>query len=98
MTHSSTRRRILRTVLGDLMLFGITAAGAGAPDTIAAAASVQGGVVEVPVIDKQDIRFRHISINNVAFQSLDMEDRAGSARVHVVWHYRQGCFSMTDMI
>ena len=69
MTHSSTRRRILRTVLGDLMLFGITAAGAGAQDTIAASASVQSGVVKIPVIDKQDIRFSHVSINNVAFQA-----------------------------
>ena len=57
MAHSARHRRILLSVLGALMLFCVTASGAGAQDRNAASTSRHGGIVKLPVVDKQDIRF-----------------------------------------
>ena len=69
MAHSARHRRILLSVLGTLMLFCITASGAGAQDRIAASTSRHSGIVKLPVVDKQDIRFTRVSVNNVPIQA-----------------------------
>ena len=68
MAHSRYRR-IVRTVLGTLMLCCITASSAGAQDRIATAASRRTGIVKLPIADKQDIRFTSVSTNNVRLQT-----------------------------
>jgi signal transduction histidine kinase/ligand-binding sensor domain-containing protein/DNA-binding response OmpR family regulator len=50
-----------------MMLFCVTASGAGTQQRIAAPTSVQSGLVKLPLIDKQDIRFTHLS--QESFQS-----------------------------
>ena len=54
------------------MLFCITASGAGAQDRDAASTSRRSGIVKLPVIDKQDIRFTRVSVNNVPIQAFTM--------------------------
>ena len=66
MAQSSRRRRILRTVLGDLMLFCVTASGAPAHDRKGASTSVQSGLVKLPIVEKQDLRFLPFSLNGEA--------------------------------
>ena len=56
-------------VLGALMLFCVTASGAGAQDRIAASTSLHRGIVKLPVVDKQDIRFTQLSIHGEPFQA-----------------------------
>jgi ligand-binding sensor domain-containing protein len=45
------------------MLFCVTASGAGAQDRNAVSTSRHGGIVKLPVVDKQDIRFLPFSVN-----------------------------------
>ena len=68
MAHSRYRR-IVRTVMGTLMLCCVTASSAGAQDRIAVSASRQTGIVKLAIIDKQDIRFTSVSTNNVPLQT-----------------------------
>ena len=58
---------------GALMLFCVTLSSTGAQDRSAAPASLQGGIVKLPVVDKQDIRFTRVSVNNVPFQASTFE-------------------------
>ncbi len=51
------------------MLFCITASGTGAQHRIPASTSVQSGLVKLPVIDKQDIRFTQLSVGGESLQS-----------------------------
>ena len=54
---------------GSMMLFCVTASGAGAQDRIADSTSRHSGIVKLPVVDKQDIRFTRVSVNNVPIQA-----------------------------
>ena len=65
----SRYRKIVRTVLGTLMLCCVTASSAGAQDRFAVSASRQTGIVKLAIIDKQDIRFTSVSTNNVPLQT-----------------------------
>ena len=69
MLHSARHRRILRTVLVTLMLFCVTASGAGAQDRNAASTSRHSGIVKLPVVEKQDLRFLPFSVNGEAPRS-----------------------------
>ena len=78
MAHSARQRRILFLVLGALMLFCVTASGADAQDRTASSTSRDGGIVKIPVVDKQDIRFTHVSGDKESFQRANTRrDRAG---------------------
>ena len=66
--HSTTPRTLL-FVLGVLVLFCVTAPGAGAQERNAASTSRDGGIVTLPIIDKQDIRFTSVFTNNVRLQA-----------------------------
>ena len=68
MAHSRYRR-IVRTVLGTLMLCCVTASGAGAQDRTQPQRLVDSGIVKLPIVDKQDIRFTRVSTNNVRLQT-----------------------------
>ncbi len=68
MAHSTTRRMLL-FVLGVLVLFYVTARGADAQERNAASTSRDGGIVKLPIIDKQDIRFTGVFTNNVRLQT-----------------------------
>ncbi len=68
MAHSTTGRMLL-FVLGGLVLFCVTAPGASAQERNAASTSRDGGIVKLPIIDKQDIRFTSVSTNNVRLQT-----------------------------
>ena len=57
----SRYRRILRAVLGTLMLFCITASVARAQNRDAVPTSRDSGLVRIPLIDQQDIRFKRLS-------------------------------------
>jgi hypothetical protein len=62
MAHSSRHRRILRTLLGVLMLLCFTpSGGADAQDRNAVPTSRDSGIVRLPIIDQQDIRFKRLS-------------------------------------
>src|SRR5678816_3659187 len=69
MAHSSRHRRILRTVLSTLMLFCITASAAGAQNRDRGPASLHRGIVTLPIIDRQDIRFTRVSVNNTPLEA-----------------------------
>src|SRR5215510_8917412 len=69
MAHLARHRRNTRSVLWALMFFGIVVSRAGAQHRFPASTSAQSGLVKVPVIDKQDIRFTHVSVNNVRLQT-----------------------------
>src|SRR6187200_2441320 len=62
-------RRILRIVLGTLMLCCISPSDAGAQESTAASASRPSGIVKLPIVEKQDIRFLPFSANGEAPQS-----------------------------
>lgn len=68
MTHLSSYRRTFRTLLGILILFCSVRSGAGAQDRNKTSTSFQNGVVKIPVVDKQDIRFTQLSLNGEFFQ------------------------------
>ena len=68
MAHSATRR-ILLLVLGAAMLFCVTASGAVPQDRKGAATSVRSGIVKLPIVEKQDIRFLPFSLNGEAPRS-----------------------------
>jgi PAS domain S-box-containing protein len=61
MAHLARHRRILRTFLGALILFCITASDAGAQDRNTVSTFRDNGIVRLPVIDEQDIRFKRLS-------------------------------------
>src|SRR3954451_8621026 len=69
MRHSSTHRRILQTFLGTLMLYCITRSGGVAQDRNATSASPPSGIVKLPRVEKQDIRFLPFSANGEALRS-----------------------------
>src|ERR1044072_4446176 len=68
MTQLARHRRIPRTILGTLILFGITSS-VIAQDRKAVSTSRHSGIVKLPIIDKQDIRFLPFSANGEAPQS-----------------------------
>src|ERR1700749_5088077 len=68
MAHSARHRRIFPTVLGTLMLCFVTASRAGAQDGKAVSASRAPGLVWLPVVDKQDIRFTQLSVAGESLQ------------------------------
>lgn len=61
MAHSAKYVRILFSVLGTVIPFFISASGVGAQHRIAASTSDGSGIVRLPVIDQQDIRFKRLS-------------------------------------
>jgi signal transduction histidine kinase/ligand-binding sensor domain-containing protein/DNA-binding response OmpR family regulator len=65
MAQSSLYRKILRIFLGTLMLSCITPSGAGGQDRDAGSPSRHGAVVRLPIVDRQDIRFARVAVNNV---------------------------------
>ena len=77
---ASTAWRMLLSVLGVLVLFCVTAPGAGAQERHAASTSRDRGIVTLPIIDQQDIRFTSVSTNNVRLQAFTwsiVQDRRG---------------------
>src|SRR5690349_9712029 len=66
---AARHRRILRTVLRMLMLFCIMPSGGVAQDRNATSAYRPPGIVKLPVVDKQDIRFLPFSANGEAPRS-----------------------------
>ncbi len=56
-------------VLAGLILFRFAVYPATAQKSIAASMPARGGVVKLPVIDKQDIRFTRLSVNGESLQS-----------------------------
>ena len=69
MAHSARQRKILFLVLGALMLFCVMPSSAGGQDRNAGSTSRHRGLVKLPVVDKQDIRFTQLSIHGEPFQS-----------------------------
>ena len=69
MGHSARHQRILFSVVRTLMLFCVTASGAGAQNRNAASTSLDRGIMKLPIVDKQDIRFTSVSTNNVPLQT-----------------------------
>ena len=69
MAHSARHPRIVRAVLGTLMLFCITPSGGVAQDRNATSASRPSGIVKLPIVEKQDIRFLPFSANGEAPRS-----------------------------
>ena len=59
--HSAKHGRTLLSVLGTVILFFVSASGAGAQDRKAVSTSGDSGIVRLPVIDQQDIRFKRLS-------------------------------------
>src|SRR4026207_527738 len=57
MGHSARHQRILFSVVRTLMLFCVMASGAGAQNRNAASTSFDRGIMQLPILDKQDIRF-----------------------------------------
>ena len=68
MAHSSTRR-IHLLVLGAAMLFSVKASGGPVQDRKGAATSVRSGIVKLPIVEKQDLRFLPFSLNGEAPRS-----------------------------
>src|SRR5262245_3816129 len=69
MAHLARQRTPARRILRTLILFCIIVSGAGAQHRILASTSAQSGLVKLPVIDKQDIRFTHVSGDRESFQN-----------------------------
>jgi signal transduction histidine kinase/CheY-like chemotaxis protein/ligand-binding sensor domain-containing protein len=69
MTHSARHRRILLSVRAAMMLFCVTASAAGAQHRNPASASLHEGFVKIPGVERQDIRFTHLSVDKESFQS-----------------------------
>jgi signal transduction histidine kinase/ligand-binding sensor domain-containing protein/CheY-like chemotaxis protein/HPt (histidine-containing phosphotransfer) domain-containing protein len=67
MTHSARLRPMFLSALGVLLPFCLSASGAGTQDRLAA--SLRNGFMKLPVVDRQDIRFSHLSVDKESFQS-----------------------------
>src|SRR5262245_28160802 len=66
--HSARLQTILLFALGHLLPFCLIASEAGAQNR-RAATPLRDGLVRLPVIDKQDIRFTHVSGDKESFQN-----------------------------
>src|SRR5262245_3680317 len=69
MTHSVRHRRVLPWLLLTLMPFCVTASSAAGQDHNSVSTSRDSRIVKLPIVDKQDIRFTNVSVNNVRLQT-----------------------------
>src|SRR4051794_26572565 len=66
--RSSRHQKTFFSVLGTVILFVVSVPDAGGQDRFGGSRPLQRGLVKLPVVDKQDIRFTRVSVNNVPIQ------------------------------
>src|SRR5947208_11708996 len=69
MAHSTGHQKTFLSILGPVILFSVLTSGAPAQGHNAASAAHHTGIVKLPVVDKQDIRFLPFSVNGEAPRS-----------------------------
>jgi ligand-binding sensor domain-containing protein len=67
--NSTEIRRVVASALRVLLWSCLTVFGAGIQESLAASTSLQRGPVKLPVVDKQDIRFTHLSADKQSLQN-----------------------------
>src|SRR3954451_21953262 len=68
LSRAAARGRLLFAALVPLTLSFVVVSSAGGQDRLAGATPLHGVVVQLPVVDKQDIRFTHFSADKALFQ------------------------------